>query len=86
MLLQIILLSLVSTLSTGWIWHPLTWPMIYPVVTGFFVGLVLGDPVSGAMAGAYINLFYLSWITAGGAMPGNIMFAGVFGTDRKSVV
>lgn len=79
MYIQIILLTVVATLSSGWIWHPITWPMIYPLVSGFFVGLILGDPITGMAAGAYINLVYLGWITAGGAMPGNIMFAGVFG-------
>lgn len=86
MYLQLLLLTLVATLASGWVWHPLTWPMIYPLVTGALVGIVLGDPVTGMLAGVYINLLYLCWVTAGGAMPGNIMFAGVFGTALTIVV
>lgn len=80
MYVEVLLIALIATLASGWIWHPITWPMIYPLVSGFFVGLILGDPVSGMIAGGYINLLYLGWITVGGAMSGNIMFAGVFGT------
>ena len=36
----------------------------------------MGDPVTGMVAGATINLAYLGWITAGGSMPGKLSVAG----------
>jgi len=80
MFIQALLVAIAATLSTGWIWHPITWPMIYPLFSGFIVGIIMGDPITGMMAGATINLAYLGWITAGGSMPGNLSVAGVFGT------
>jgi PTS system mannose-specific IID component len=80
MFIKALLVAIVATLSNGWIFHPITWPMIYPLFSGFIVALILGDPIQGMAAAAYINLAYLGWITAGGAMPGNIMAAGVYGT------
>ena len=38
-----------------------------PVMAGFWVGLIYGDPVMGTMIGATINVSYLGWISAGGA-------------------
>ncbi len=80
MFIQALLVAIIATLSTGWINHIITWPAIYPVFSGFLVGLAMGDPVRGMAAGATINLAYLGWITAGGSMPGNLSVAGVFGT------
>ena len=40
-----------------------------PLVAGFLVGLVFGNPLEGAMIGAQINMIYLGWIGAGGASP-----------------
>ena len=80
MFIQALLVAIIATLSTGWINHIITWPAIYPVFSGFLVGLAMGDPITGMAAGATINLAYLGWITAGGSMPGNLSVAGVFGT------
>lgn len=80
MLIRALLVAIIATLSTGWINHIITWPAIYPVFSGFLVGLAMGDPITGMAAGATINLAYLGWITAGGSMPGNLSVAGVFGT------
>lgn len=51
-----------------------------PLVNGFLVGLVLGDPVTGTIVGATINLMYLGFISAGGALPGDPCLAGTLGT------
>lgn len=51
-----------------------------PLVAGTLVGLILGDPVQGAIIGATINLIYLGFISAGGALPGDPCLAGTLGT------
>ncbi len=51
-----------------------------PVVGGTLVGLVLGDPVQGCIIGAAINLPYIAFITAGGALPSDPGLAGTLGT------
>ena len=51
-----------------------------PLVSGFLTGVILGDPVMGAIVGAQINVLYLGWIGAGGALPSDIALAGVVGT------
>jgi mannose/fructose/N-acetylgalactosamine-specific phosphotransferase system component IIC len=53
---------------------------MYPIWSGFLVGICMGEPIIGMQAGAYINLAYLGWITAGGTMNGNLPIAAVFGT------
>jgi len=40
----------------------------------------MGEPTKGMMIAAAINLPYVGFITAGGSMPGNPMFAGPVGT------
>lgn len=66
-----------------------------PVMAGFWVGLIYGDPVQGTAIGATINVSYLGWISAGGANASDLYWAGLLGTfvaiqggmrDRKSVV
>lgn len=52
----------------------------YPLINGTIVGIILGDPLTGLLAGATINLAYIGWISAGGTMPSNIGIAGVYGT------
>lgn len=50
-----------------------------PLIAGFLAGLVLGDPVTGTMIGATINLMYIGFISAGGALPGDMCLAGILG-------
>ena len=45
------------------------WTVMRPLVSGFLAGVILGDPVKGAMVGAQINILYLGFIGAGGALP-----------------
>jgi mannose/fructose/N-acetylgalactosamine-specific phosphotransferase system component IIC len=51
-----------------------------PLVAGFFVGLIFGDVATGAMIGANINLLYIGFISAGGAIPADPSVAGWVGT------
>lgn len=59
---------------------PIGYYTVYrPLVGGFLTGLVLGDPVTGTMIGATINLMYIGFISAGGALPGDMCLAGILG-------
>ncbi len=51
-----------------------------PLVAGFIVGIILGDPVKGAQIGAAINILYLGFISAGGSIPADPSVAGWVGT------
>ncbi len=51
-----------------------------PVVAGFLVGLVMGDPVQGAIIGATINLIFLGHMSIGGSIPSDMALAGYVGT------
>lgn len=51
-----------------------------PLVAGFVVGIILGDPVAGAQIGAAINVLYLGFISAGGSIPADPSVAGWVGT------
>lgn len=80
MLLSAILVALIAIGSQWWFSHSVTRTWLYPIWVGFLVAIVMGEPIVGMKAAAYIQLTYLGWITAGGTMPGNLMVAGVFGT------
>lgn len=51
-----------------------------PLVSGLIVGCILGDPVTGAIIGAAINLPFIAYISAGGAPPTDPGLAGTLGT------
>ncbi len=51
-----------------------------PIVSGMLVGLILGDPVTGIIIGATIQLIYLGVMSTGGSMPSDQSLAGVLGT------
>ncbi|GAA0078975.1 PTS sugar transporter subunit IIC [Clostridium sp. CTA-5] len=51
-----------------------------PLVAGFITGIILGQPLEGALIGAGINVIYLGFISAGGAQMGDPAFAGYVGT------
>ncbi|GGP11082.1 PTS system mannose/fructose/sorbose family transporter subunit IID [Oceanobacillus neutriphilus] len=80
MVLSGILVALLATLGQWWFFGPITKCLVYPLVTGTLVGVFMGDPMLGMLAGANIQLIYLGWISAGGTMPSNTIVAGVFGT------
>ncbi|MGL9730537.1 PTS mannose/fructose/sorbose/N-acetylgalactosamine transporter subunit IIC [Enterococcus sp. DIV0756] len=56
------------------------WSLQRPLVCGLITGIILGDPLVGAMTGASINLVYLGFISAGGSMPADMALAGILGT------
>jgi len=51
-----------------------------PMVSGLIVGIIMGDVRTGVMIGAKINMIYIGFISAGGAMPADMSLAGVLGT------
>ncbi|HHY0013994.1 TPA: PTS mannose/fructose/sorbose/N-acetylgalactosamine transporter subunit IIC [Clostridioides difficile] len=80
-LIQAVLIAIFYYLS----WSPwftyvgfFTWNR--PLLAGFVTGIILGDPVQGAIIGAGINMIYLGFISAGGAQMGDPAFAGYVGT------
>ena len=78
---QALLLSLLYYLgNSSFILGVNWWTLMRPLVSGFFAGVILGDPITGAIVGAQINILYLGFIGAGGALPGDICLAGVVGT------
>ncbi len=59
---------------------PVGYYTIYrPLIGGFLTGLVLGDPITGVLVGATINLMYIGFISAGGALPADMCLAGILG-------
>lgn len=51
-----------------------------PMVSGLLVGIILGDPVTGTIIGATIQLIYLGVMSTGGSMPADQNLAGILGT------
>lgn len=80
-ILQALLLGLIYYLgNSSLIAGPVGYYTVYrPLIAGFLSGLVLGDPVTGTIVGATINLMYIGFISAGGALPGDPCLAGVLG-------
>ena len=85
MLLSAILVALLAIISQWWFFAPITRCMTYPLTTGLLVGIFMGNPMLGMLAGANIQLVYLGWINAGGVMPSNTMVAGIYGSALTTV-
>lgn len=80
-LIQAILIGFGYYLSQSpWIFGLSFYTLNRPLVAGLLVGVILGDPGQGALIGAAINLIYLGFISAGGAIPGDPGLAGWVGT------
>ena len=62
MVLSAILVALLATMGQWWFFGPVTKCLVYPLTTGTLVGLFMGDPMTGMLAGANIQLIYLGWI------------------------
>lgn len=77
---QAALLGIVYFLAIGNLPFVGLWSLQRPLVCGFITGIILGDPLQGAMVGATINLVYLGFISAGGSMPADMALAGILGT------
>lgn len=75
-----------GTIGTPWLSCLGTISVVYkPLVGGTLVGLILGDPVQGCIYGAYINLPYVAFISAGGTAPSDPGLAGTLGTALAMV-
>jgi mannose/fructose/N-acetylgalactosamine-specific phosphotransferase system component IIC len=78
---QAVLIGLGYYLSqSSWLFGVGYFTFYRPLVAGFVVGLILGDPAKGTLIGAAINLVYLGFISAGGSLPGDPSLAGWLGT------
>jgi mannose/fructose/N-acetylgalactosamine-specific phosphotransferase system component IIC len=66
--------------QSPWLFGLSFFTLYRPLVAGFLVGLILGDPAQGALIGAAINVIYLGFISAGGSIPGDPALAGWVGT------
>lgn len=78
-LLQAILIGLTyycgsSFLLNGWL------TITRPFIGATIVGIILGNPVAGAVIGANIQLIYMGWMLVGGATTTDSTFAGVVAT------
>ena len=51
-----------------------------PFIAATLVGCVLGDPVTGAIMGANIQMIYMGWMSVGGAQPSDACLAGTLAT------
>ncbi|MEL4357909.1 MULTISPECIES: PTS mannose/fructose/sorbose/N-acetylgalactosamine transporter subunit IIC [unclassified Luteococcus] len=79
-ILQAILCGAVYWLAIGNLPFVGLWSLQRPLVCGLVTGMILGDPLKGAMVGATINLLYLGFISAGGSMPADMALAGILGS------
>lgn len=79
---QAILIAIVYYLGRSpFLAGPVGYYTIYrPVIGGWVVGIILGEPLTGMAIGATINLMYIGFISAGGALPGDMCLAGILGT------
>jgi PTS system mannose-specific IID component len=66
--------------NSPWLFGLAFFTLYRPLVAGFFVGLILGDPAQGTLIGAAINIPYLGFISAGGNLPADAALAGWVGT------
>jgi PTS system mannose-specific IID component len=66
--------------NSPWLFGLAFFTLYRPLVAGFFVGLILGDPAQGTLIGAAINIPYLGFISAGGNLPADASLAGWVGT------
>lgn len=77
--------ALLIGLYAFWVGSPLTFNTRFfafsrPLVSGFIVGIILGDPVKGAVIGATINAVYIGVISVGGQSPADTTIAGILGS------
>lgn len=52
-----------------------------PIITGPIVGLILGNPEAGLVAGATFELMWMGMVPLAGAQPPNAVIAGIIGTS-----
>ena len=77
--LQAILVGLVYYMgSYCWLIGYLT--VTRPFVAATLVGIIMGQPVEGAVIGASIQLIYMGWMSVGGSQPSDACMAGTLAT------
>ncbi len=80
-LIQAMLIGLGYYLSQSpWLFGLSFFTIYRPLVAGLIVGIILGEPAKGTLIGAAINLVYIGFISAGGAIPSDAALAGWVGT------
>lgn len=81
MLIKAILIGLITWLSGGLLSLTLSWSlyMAAPLMGGLIVGAILGDVTYGVKVGAAIQMAYMGYIVAGGALPADLALAGYLG-------
>jgi len=78
---QALLIALAAYLgSSTWFLGVGYFTVYRPLIGGTIIGLILGDVVTGMKLGAAINAIYLGFISTGGSLPGDLIFAGYIGT------
>jgi len=78
---QALLISLAAYVgSSTWFLGVGYFTVYRPLIGGTIVGLILGDVRAGMQLGAAINAIYLGFISTGGSLPGDLIFAGYIGT------
>jgi mannose/fructose/N-acetylgalactosamine-specific phosphotransferase system component IID/mannose/fructose/N-acetylgalactosamine-specific phosphotransferase system component IIC len=66
--------------NSPWLFGVAYFTLYRPLVAGFIVGCILGDPAQGTLVGAAINVPYLGFISAGGSLPVDPSLPGWVGT------
>ena len=80
-LAQALLIALLAYLGIStWVLGVGYFTTYRPLIGGTLVGLVLGDATKGMQIGAAINAMYLGFISTGGSLPSDLIFAGYIGT------
>lgn len=51
-----------------------------PIITGPIVGIILGNPEAGLVAGATFELMWMGLVPLAGAQPPNVVLGGIIGT------
>ncbi|WP_251860069.1 PTS sugar transporter subunit IIC [Clostridium sp. Marseille-Q2269] len=60
-------------LSGGW------YVLSRPIVSGFLIGLILGDVTTGVLVGVAVQVVFIALVTPGGAMPQDLNSAAYIG-------
>ena len=79
-LFQAFLIGVVYWMAADNFTEDICWIFGCGLANGLLVGIILGDPVRGAMVGGTINLLFLGFISAGGAIPSDAKLVSVLGT------
>jgi PTS system mannose-specific IID component len=66
--------------NSCWLFGVAYFTLYRPLVAGFIVGCIMGQPAEGTLIGAAINVPYLGFISAGGSLPVDPSLPGWIGT------